>query len=72
MGDVLTIEQWNAGLYQIMRDNYWTLYRRGPTANFIPVQTDAAMIDLTWNIGPTQMLRSSALVALNRGDIKLR
>jgi GH24 family phage-related lysozyme (muramidase) len=68
MGDVRTIEQCEAGLYRIMRDNYWKAYRRGVTVSSMPAQVDGAMTDLAWNVGPGLVRTSSALRSLNAGD----
>lgn len=69
MGDVRTIEECDAGLSRIMRDQYWTAYRRGVTITTLHPATDAAFTDLAWNVGPRAVLKASALIALNRGDI---
>lgn len=68
MGDTRTIEQCEAGLYRIMRDQYWAKYRTGVTINHMPPQVDAVFTDLSWNVGPDAVLRSSALKSANRGD----
>lgn len=68
MGDTRTIEQCEAGLSRIMRDQYWAKYRTGVTANYMPPQVDAAFSDLSWNVGPGLVLKSSALRSANRGD----
>lgn len=68
MGDVRTIEQCEAGLSRIMRDQYWTAYRKGVTVSSMPAQVDAAITDLAWNVGPRAVLTSSALRALNASD----
>lgn len=67
-GDTRTIERCVEGLYRIARDNYWAIYRTGVTIDRIPVQVDASFAELTWNIGPSLMLKASAMGALNRGD----
>lgn len=68
MGDVRTIEECEAGLKRIMRDQYWRAYRRGVAVDYMPAQVDAAMTDLAWNAGPGLVLTSSALRALNASD----
>jgi lysozyme len=70
MGDVRTIEQCVEGLSRIARDQYWSVYRRGVTIGTLAPQTDAAFTSLTWNIGVGAVLGSSALRALNAGDIE--
>ncbi|MCF7725793.1 glycoside hydrolase family protein [Sulfitobacter sp. M22] len=68
MGDVRTIEQCEAGLYRIMREQYWSKYRTGVTIDYMPPQVDAVFTDLAWNVGPFAVLKSSALKSANRGD----
>ncbi|HDZ80715.1 MAG TPA: hypothetical protein ENH56_05655 [Roseobacter sp.] len=68
MGDTRTIEQCEAGLSRIMRDLYWTKYRSGVTIKYMPPQVDAVFTDLSWNVGPFAVLKSSALKSANRGD----
>lgn len=70
MGDTRTIEQCEAGLSRIMRDLYWSKYRKGVTIGSMPAQVDAVFTDLSWNVGPGSVLRSSALKSANRGDFK--
>jgi GH24 family phage-related lysozyme (muramidase) len=70
MGDTRTIEQCEAGLFRIMRDQYWAKYRKGVTIKHMPAQVDAVFADLSWNVGPAQVLKSSALKSANRGDFK--
>lgn len=70
MGDTRTIEQCEAGLSRIMRDQYWKKYRTGLTIGHIPAQVDAVFTDLAWNVGPGAVLKSSALKSANRGDFK--
>jgi lysozyme len=67
-GDTRTIERCVEGLYRLARDNYWALYRTGVTIDHMPAQVDASFAELTWNIGPSLMLKASAMVSLNRGD----
>uniref|UniRef100_UPI003567328B glycoside hydrolase family protein n=1 Tax=Sulfitobacter sp. TaxID=1903071 RepID=UPI003567328B len=68
MGDTRTIEQCEAGLFRIMRDRYWSKYRAGVTIGYMPPQVDAVFTDLSWNVGPFAVLKSSALKSANRGD----
>lgn len=68
LGDTRTIEQCDAGLYRIMRDQYWAKYRTGVTIDYMPPQVDASFSDLAWNIGPFGVLKASALASLNAGD----
>lgn len=67
-GETRTAVQCTAGLEKGLR-RYWAGYRSGLTLDNLAPQTDAAMSSLTWNIGIGGMLRSSALRALNAGDI---
>ena len=62
-----TIEQCHAGL-SVGLERYWRGWRQGLTASTLHVKVDAAMTDLTWNIGIGAARGSSALAALNRGD----
>jgi len=62
-----TIEQCHAGL-SVGLERYWRGWRQGLTASTLHVKVDAAMTDLTWNIGIGAARGSSALAAMNRGD----
>lgn len=69
MGDVLTREEADRQFAVGLRVQYWQPYRACVTADALPVQTDAAMTSLTWNIGTGGMCRSTAMRRLNAGDI---
>ena len=62
-----TIEQCLDGLGRGL-ERYWRGWRQGLTATSIPVDVDAAMTDLSWNIGISGARKSSALKALNIHD----
>lgn len=54
----------NAGLQR-----YWAGWRRGLTIDTLHPKVDAAFTSLSWNIGIGATLGSSALAALNSGDV---
>jgi lysozyme len=69
MGDLLTAEDAAAQFAIGLQVQYWQPYRSCLTIDALPVEVDASMTSLTWNIGIGATCRSTALRRINAGDL---